>query len=314
MPSCSRSLTTLCRKIRGAFSKSTQQSFLPTCAVLVFVVFYFPPQNALAQASPKTPQITIDSLLVSGTRNIDSAELAEIVDTMAGSTFDDESDEVQERILSAFQDRGYFQAEVKNLDIHNKDPLASPKTVQITVIVNEGARFRLSDVDFQGNVALSSRKLRAILPLKTGDIFAKNKIAGSFDGIRKLYSDHGYLDLSLLPDAIPDSGSTAELKLDFKEGVQYRLDKLEILGPPEVAEKLQLQWHLAPGAVFNRSYLETFFSKNSSLLPVDFTQSSNIVLIKNCPQARVSVHLHLISDSRHEALDRSNQIPCPKDD
>jgi hypothetical protein len=89
------------------------------------------------------------------------------------------------------------------------------------------------------------------------------------------------------------------------------MDKLEILGPPEVAEKLQTRWELAPGAVFNAGYVKTFLEKNGSLLPGDFTQSDDVELFTDCRDATVSVHLHLMQGPQHLALDRTKHVDCP---
>jgi outer membrane protein assembly factor BamA len=54
-----------------------------------------------------------------------------------------------------FQDRGYFKAEVEKLDIKVIDPLASPKPIRMEAQVNEGARYRLSTIDFTATTLLA---------------------------------------------------------------------------------------------------------------------------------------------------------------
>jgi len=44
---------------------------------------------------------------------------------MTGSRFNDDKDELQERIRSQFQDRGYFTVVIQKLDLKVIDPLAS---------------------------------------------------------------------------------------------------------------------------------------------------------------------------------------------
>ena len=127
--------------------------------------------------------------------------------------------------------------------------------------------------------------------------------------MRRLYSSRGFLDFTCIPDTKLDSGSG--LNIEVQEGPQYRMDKLEISGPPEVAEKLQTRWELAPGTIFDATYVETFLQKNSSLLPSDFTQSSGVELFTDCRHSTVSVHLHLMQDPQHDALDRTRHVDCP---
>ena len=273
-----------------------------------------PSQAVLAQSDNQAAdarKVLVESFVISGTRAVDSAELAEITDTMSGSTFNDDADELSERIRNQFQDRGYFKAEVDKLEIKVIDPLASPKPVRMEAYVSEGGRYRLSTIDFIGNHALTSQELRADFLIKTGDVFTKFKIAAGLEGMRRLVISRGFLDFTAIPDTSFDSGSTVSLNIKVNEGRQYRMDKLEITGLPEVAEKLQTRWELEPGAVFDAGYVKTFLEKNNSLVPADFVEETGVKLFKDCNSSTVSVHLHLTQDPQHAVLDRTEHVECP---
>jgi outer membrane protein assembly factor BamA len=273
-----------------------------------------PSQAVLAQSDNQAAnarKVLVESFVISGTRAVDSAELAEITDSMSGSTFNDDSDELSERIRNQFQDHGYFKAEVEKLDIKVIDPLASPKPVRMEAQVSEGGRYRLSTITFSGYHALSSQELRADFLIKTGDVFTKSKIVAGLEGMRRLVISRGFLDFTAIPDTSFDSGSTVSLNIKVNEGRQYRMDKLEITGPPEVAEKLQTRWELEPGAVFDAGYVRTFLEKNSALVPADFVEESGVKLFKDCNSSTVSVHLHLTQNPQHAALDRTKHVECP---
>jgi len=271
-------------------------------------------QPGFAQSDNQAPdagKVLIESFVISGTRAVDSAELAEITESMSGLTFNDDSEELQERIRNQFQDHGYFKAEVEKLDIKVIDALASPKPVRMEAQVSEGGRYRLSTIDFTGNHALSSQELRADFSIKTGDVFTRSKIAAGLEGMRRLVISRGFLDFTAIPNTNFDSASTVNLNIEVREGCQYRMDKLEITGPPEVADKFQTRWELEPGAVFDASYVRTFLEKNSSLVPADFVEQTGVKLLKDCNSSTVSVHIHLTQDPQHAALDRTKQVACP---
>jgi hypothetical protein len=84
---------------------------------------------------------------------------------------------------------------------------------------------------------------------------------------------HGLLDSVAIPHTTFGSGTTMELDIELQPGPQYRMGKLEIVRPPEVAEKLQARWELETRAVYDTTCENTFFEKNSSLLPADFIES-----------------------------------------
>ena len=107
-----------------------------------------------------------------------------------------------------------------------------------------------------------------------------------------------------------DSSESVELIVTFKEGPQYHLEDLNILGPSELAQKLQVRWELAQGAVFDYGYLRKFLRENASLLPAEFTEESGVQLITDCNAGTVSVHLHLVNDAKHAAADLSDRTKC----
>lgn len=266
-----------------------------------------------AQNGPANRKIVVESLVISGTQSIGRAELEEISNGVIGSKFDEDKEELEEQIRAKFQDRGYFTVVVDSLDIKVLDPLASPKPARLEAQVTEGPLCRLAAIEFMDNHALSSSKLRAKYPTKDGEVLQRSKIAGGSRALLKLYSSRGFLDASFTPDAIFDS-SMINLKVVVREGPQYRMGSFEVVGPPELAEKLQTRWKLHPGTVFNRDYVEIFVDKNHSLLPADFTIDNGVALIKDCPSGTVSVHLHLTDDPQHEILDSAKRVPCPKKD
>jgi outer membrane protein assembly factor BamA len=146
--------------------------------------------------------------------------------------------------------------------------------------------------------------------MKIGDGFRRSKVGAGLIAMTKLYSSQGFLDCTFIPDTKSDSTSGMKLNFQVEEGSQYRMDKLEVSASQEVADRLQVRWKLEPGTVFNSSYLETFLEENHSLLPEDFIQSNGVELIKDCPDATVSVRLSLTNDPKYEAPHRSKPVEC----
>ena len=291
--------------------------FILASAAVSVVFLLVSRQDVDAQTQTQSPngrQILVESFVISGTQSVDSAELAEITNSIAGSRFNDDEEELQERIRAQFQDRGYFKAEIKKLDIKTIDPLVSPKQVRIEALVSEGPRCRLASVEFTGNHAFSSDALRAKFPMKIGSVFSRGKIAGGLESMRKLYGSRGFLDFVCFPDTEINSSATVKLSIEVQEGTQYRMGKFEVFGPSGIAEKLQTRWELAPGAVFDFGYVSDFLDKNHSLLPADFNQSNGVALLTDCPDATVAVHLHLTSDAQHDVRDRALHVDCSKPD
>jgi Surface antigen variable number repeat len=239
--------------------------------------------------SNKNSGILVGELTISGTQ-ISSDELNRIRGKLIGGCFDDDSDELKERLRAEFQNRGYFQVVVVGLNIKSGDPLVVPKPVVLDAEVEEGPLYRLAGIKFSGNRALSAVQLRTAFPIKKADLFEREKIAAGLDRLRILYAKHGFIDFVCVPNTEFLSNSSVLLTMSVEEGPQYHLGKLHILAKREVADKLHARWQLPEGAVFDRSYIDRYVRENRSLLPPEFTADS-VQVWEDCPAATVEVTL-----------------------
>jgi outer membrane protein assembly factor BamA len=241
------------------------------------------------ERSSKTSGLLISEFNLGGTQTLSSEEVSNIRSEFVGSCFNDSSEELEERIRAAFQNRGYFMSSVKNVRIKADDPLSVPKPVAVEVEVTEGPRCKFGDIRFQNNHAFSSEKLISEFPVKKGSVFARDKIARGIESVRDLYLADGYLDITMVPNT-QFRGDTIVLTIDVDEGRQFRMGKLQIFAKSEHAEKLRAAWELSEGAVFDRSYLGRYLGRNQALLPANFTQES-VQVVQNCRESTVEVRV-----------------------
>ncbi len=112
-------------------------------------------------------------------------------------------------ILSWFTDRGIMQRDILETDIdrlsifyHDKGfmdaKVGSPEVVMkeegffITIPVEEGERYRVSDIEISGDLLDNNEKLVKQLKLKPKDYFGREKLRDDIDKISKTYMDEGY--------------------------------------------------------------------------------------------------------------------------
>jgi len=252
------------------------------------------------ERSSKTSGVSINVLSIVGIRTLSSDELANITSEFIGTCFNDDSEELGERIQASFQSRGYFMASVKNVRIKADDPLSVPKPVAVEAEVTEGPRCKFGDIRFKGNHAFSSEKLLAEFPVKKGSVFERDKIAHGLVSVRNLYLAEGYIDITMIPHTRITSGTVA-LDIDVDEGAQFHMGKLQIFARSEQAEKLGAAWEISEGAIFDRTYLEKYVDSNQALLPTNFT-SQSVQVVQNCRESTVEVRLPI------DQLDPRSQI------
>lgn len=284
------------------------------CAAVA--IFLLLPGLLYSQCDPKRDNrsnkqggILINEMVVSGTQAIDSTELAGITGNFTDSCFNENKEEISERIVDQFQQRGYFMAKVDKLTIKPLDPLATPKPSKVEAEIIQGPLYRISEIQFTGNRGFSSAELKALLPIKLGDVFNTEKMRSGLKALGKLYGSHGYIDFTPIP-GVPtsDSNGTVALRIDVEEGQQYRMGKLEIIGQSRNADLLKTKWELAEGALFDNNYIGKFLDEYSSLLPEGFNRYRSVFYSRNCKAQTVS--LTFVLENRPDFKPPAEKVGC----
>jgi outer membrane protein assembly factor BamA len=275
--------------------------------ILLFASF-LPAQCAKDNREDKKSGILITDFTITGTQTISATDLARITSDLIGSCYNDDSDEIGERIRASFQQRGYFQVEVKSVKFKPGDPLGVPKPVTVESEVSEGPQFRLGQVTFLKNRVFSAEKLRQQFPLKTNDIVEREKVASGMESLRKLYATRGYLDFIAIPETTFGSNATMNLNITVEEGPQYHMGKLDIVAEKEPAAKLRTEWKLPEGAVYDATYIDKYLTAARDILPANFSKG-NVQTTQNCPDALIQVRL-LVDPAQDMSHAEGKDVPC----
>ena len=279
----------------------------------LFFALFFPVALLHAECvndhrSNKKAGILITDFTITGTQTIGATELARITSDFIGSCFDENSEELEERIRASFQERGYFAAKVNSLGFKPRDPLGVPKPMTLEGEISDGPQYKLADIMFVENHAFSSEKLRQQFPLKMGDLFERGKVASGLVSIRKLYGTQGFLDFTAIPDTKVASNATASLNVSIVEGPQYHMGKLDIVADKKVAGRLRPEWKLTEGDVYDQTYIDGYLQTNRDLLPLGFSRA-NVHTIHNCPDAVVEVRL-IVDPAEDTSHAEPKNVPC----
>jgi outer membrane protein assembly factor BamA len=256
----------------------------------------------------KNAGILVTDFTITGTQTISATDLAAITGEMIGSCYNEDSDEMEPRVRASFQNRGYFQVEVKSLRIKPRDPLDVPKPVTLEGEVSEGPQYRLAQVTFLKNHAFAAEELREQFPLKNGALMEREKIAMGLQSLRKLYVKRGYLDLVFVPETILSSNATVNLNISIDEGSQYHMGKLDIVAEKEAGARLRAEWKLAEGDVYDQAYIDDYLTTARDILPSNFTRA-NVQITQNCPEALVQVRL-MVDPAQDTSKSEPKNVPC----
>ena len=174
-------------------------------------------------------------------------------------------EEDTERVRAEYQNRGYFKVVVSDAKTEIRDtghkgshiPLLQSgpgKAVDITLPIEEGDKYRLGKITFKNNKAITNvAGLRALFPIKDGDIFSREKVAKGLENMRKAYGEYGYINYTGLPETtFDDEKKLAFLEIDVDEGKQFYVRRIEFQGNTTTRDKvIRRELALEEGGVYN---------------------------------------------------------------
>lgn len=226
------------------------------------------------------PKVKVGRIRFTGNRNVPARTLRAamknlkpigiphsiFLENLFAKTYDaTKLEEDAERVRNEYQNRGFFKVLVQDpkTDIHDTGhpgfhiPLIQKgpgKAVDITMPIEEGDRYKLASITFKNNKAIpNSRALRALFPIKDGDIFSREKIGKGLENLRKAYGEFGYINFTSVPDTkFDDEKKLINLEIDVDEGKQFYVRRIEFQGNTTTRDKvIRREVALEEGQVYN---------------------------------------------------------------
>ena len=146
-------------------------------------------------------------------------------------------------------------------------PLVKPEKkgscegVDLTISVDEGAKYSWTKAEWSGNQMLSAQELDDALGMKPGEVANGKKFDKGLNEVKQAYGKHGHIlaRMSSTPE-FEDAAAKVTFKITVNEGPQYRMGTVEFKGfSTDDAAKLSKKWGLKSGEVYDQSYVGRFF-------------------------------------------------------
>lgn len=113
-----------------------------------------------------------------------------------------------ETLESFYADRGYLQMEIVSTQV-----AITPErdAVYITINIDEGDKFTVSELKFTGDMVLDEETLRALVPIKSGDTYSGAIVTYAEETITRLLGFRGYAfpNIQTLPSVDEDAKEVA---------------------------------------------------------------------------------------------------------
>ena len=169
-----------------------------------------------------------------------------------------------QRIIEIYHRTGRFDVSVdpKIIELPNN-------RVDLVFEIREGEKTGIKDIQFLGNKAYSSSRLKDVVKtsesnilsfLQTTDIYDPDRVEADRDLLRRFYLKHGYADVRIV-SAIGEydpakKGFVVTYTID--EGAQYRVGTVEVISNVHAIDPagLRSQLKLGEGSVYNADLVE----------------------------------------------------------
>ena len=140
------------------------------------------------------------------------------------------------------------------------EPSFHGRRADIVLVIDEGRRYRMDNVEFSGNQAFPSKDLYQLLRSRTGAPFVPRQLSEDIDRLQNFYWDNGYEDATVSYELSP--GEQKSLLIKISEGMQRRMGELIVIGASaSQANLLRKLFPLHLGQPFSRNQVDAFRSE-----------------------------------------------------
>jgi len=223
---------------------------------VLFIAFLVAVAASSAVAQQCT-EVRVHSVHLQGNTALRNADIERVVRSVPIFKSKDGLRELSERFRMAYQDLGYYKAEVSDPEVQatvkGLDRYCHFDVVDVSVAVKEGRVYRLGGIHFKGGTIFPPAKYRESFSLADGDVFKRSAIVEGLERLRELYCGAGYINFISVPDVdFDEQRGLISLVVDMGEGKQYRWGVLIVKSEnsvPGARQRLLDSWKPHEGTV-----------------------------------------------------------------
>ncbi len=224
-------------------------------------------------------KLTVREITFVGNKQLSNKELKKSMENTAekvwwkfwdGATFDKSKFEDDKKFIIAYcKEKGFRDAEI----IGDELKLSPDKEdVFIKIKIDEGKKYYINSISFEGNKIYPDSLLRERLDLKKGDVYNYKKLQYNLYGnesetdISSLYYDNGYLNYSADVEEKIVNGNKLDLKIKIVENNQFKFGLVSFEGNDKTQDKvLRRELYTIPGDYFNRANVKRSLQQLNAL-------------------------------------------------
>ena len=196
-----------------------------------------------------------------------------------------------EAVTAYYRDKGYIAARIgqPQIEIIEDSEDGSTRWVRLRVPVDEGPRYRVGNVTFEGNQMVSDENFATLFKLKPGDWYSHKKFMKGREKAQEVYGAAGYMEFNAYPDfpqlteevtgsteaspsqpaaapaqptaapkpPMPPGTDVTDVVVRVEEGPQYFVNRITFIGNTTTRDSvIRRELRIAESGVFNTEGLK----------------------------------------------------------
>jgi outer membrane protein insertion porin family len=141
-----------------------------------------------------------------------------------------------QRLTYWYLDHGYVKFRYENPVVTISD---DKKWLYISIYVDEGDQYKMSTLDFSGDLLFTKDELHQDLTLKENDVFSISKRNADIQKLQEKYQDLGYAFTNVIPKMnIHDDTKTVDVDYSFEKGNLVYFGEINVVGNTKTYDKV----------------------------------------------------------------------------
>lgn len=187
-------------------------------------------------------RVRIRKILFEGNTNIPDADLKKELETKTAFWFfrtgafdSDLVDGDVARVQNYYRDQGFLDAKAA----YRRELSPDGKDLTVVFTVEEGTRYDIEDIQIQGNAAITTEELAALLTSAVGETVKRPKVDSDVKAVQEHYGSLGYIDAKVRAVRVfSDKPGLVRITLEITEGEQFRVGRVAVRGNARTRDKV----------------------------------------------------------------------------
>jgi outer membrane protein insertion porin family len=190
----------------------------------------------------------ISEVIVNGPSRVKPSRVRKEISVKPGDPLNEATLEAdRQKLIGYYAERGFSEADVQ----YTVEADERRGTARVIFNINEGGKFQIRSVKFQGNEHVKAADIRKVIKsrpkffldfLSKGGRVNSDQLRDDQNAIRDLFQSRGYIDVQVADAQLNRDGSRVDILWVITEGPQYKVGKVNFVGiqllPVDKVEKV----------------------------------------------------------------------------